>query len=260
MANKLSKEEQRTRENLRHSHTTDAVTRRLRSGPNQSYLKDLIYGGIDGVVTTFAVVSGVAGAGLSEGIIIILGLANLIADGFSMAISNFLGTRAEEQHREETRAQERRHIELIPEGEKEEIRQIFKQKGFRGEDLERIVETITNDEERWLDTMIQEEHGLPLKSANPWKAALATFVAFVVVGAVPLSVFVWNGVTPFPISNPFLVSAISTGAAFFTIGELKGRFLNHRFGWSGLETLLVGSCAALLAYGIGFLLRNIPVG
>ena len=257
MAPPLSKEEQRTREKLRHSHTADAVTRRLRSGPNQSYLKDLIYGGIDGAVTTFAVVSGVAGAGLSEGIIIILGLANLIADGFSMAISNFLGTRAEEQHREETRAQERRHIELIPEGEKEEIRQIFQQKGFSGDDLERIVETITHDEERWVDTMIQEEHGLPLKSANPWRAALATFVA---VGAVPLAVFVWNGVTAFPFPNPFLISALSTGAAFFAIGELKGRFLNHRFGWSGLETLLVGSSAAALAYGVGFLLRNIPVG
>jgi vacuolar iron transporter family protein len=256
----MIKQDRSALERLKQSHTADAVSRRLESGPSQSYLKDFIYGGIDGAVTTFAVVSGVAGAGLSEGVIIILGLANLIADGFSMGISNFLGTRAEQQHREETRAQEHQHIDLFPEGEKEEIRQIFQQKGFSGEDLERIVETITEDRDRWVDTMIQEEHGLPLTSPNPWKAALATFAAFVVVGSVPLIVFVWNGLTSLEVPNPFLVSALSTAAAFFGVGELKGRILNQKFGHDGLETLIVGSSAAILAYGIGYLLRGIAGG
>ena len=84
-------------DHLRDMHTPDRVSQRLEEGTPQSYLKDLVYGGIDGTITTFAVVAGVVGADLSAGIVVILGLANLIADGFSMAVSNFLGTRAEQQ-------------------------------------------------------------------------------------------------------------------------------------------------------------------
>ena len=82
---------------LEASHTSDAIRSRLREGPPQRDLRDLIFGAVDGTVTTFAVVSGVSGAGLAAGIVIVLGVANLVADGFSMGISNFLGTRAEQQ-------------------------------------------------------------------------------------------------------------------------------------------------------------------
>ena len=87
-------------------HTPAAIRRRLEARPSQDYLKDSIYGAIDGAVTTFAVVSSVAGAGLSSGIVIILGLANLLADGFSMASGNFLATRAENQAARKARREE----------------------------------------------------------------------------------------------------------------------------------------------------------
>src|SRR5690625_7348329 len=103
---------------------------RLQAGPTHSYLRVFIYGAMDGAITTFAIVSGVAGAGLSSGVVIIMGLANLLADGVSMGVSNYLGTRAEEQLREKIRAQEARHMRLYPEGERAELRPIFALKGL----------------------------------------------------------------------------------------------------------------------------------
>src|SRR6188474_3262182 len=88
------------------THTPAGVRRRLEQAPRPSHLRDLIYGAIDGTVTTFAVVAGVQGARLEASIVIILGFANLIADGFSMAVSNFLATRAETQQRALARSQE----------------------------------------------------------------------------------------------------------------------------------------------------------
>src|SRR5215510_10108108 len=109
---------------MEHEHSTEAIHERLSQGPRHNYLRDWIYGGIDGSVTTFAVVSGVAGAQLSPWIILVMGFANLFADGFSMAASNFLGTRAEHEDLRRLEAVENRHVELEPEGEREEVRQI----------------------------------------------------------------------------------------------------------------------------------------
>src|SRR4026207_2394166 len=120
---------------MEHEHSAEAIKQRLARGPGHNYLRDWIYGGIDGSVTTFAVVSGVAGARLSPWIILVMGFANLFADGFSMAASNYLGVKAEHEDLQRLEAVENRHIDLEPEGEREEVRQIFEQKGFSGDDL-----------------------------------------------------------------------------------------------------------------------------
>src|SRR6185295_18246142 len=135
---------------MEHAHTSEAIAERLSAGTRQNYLRDWIYGGIDGSVTTFAVVTGVVGAHLSPSVIVIMGFANLFADGFSMAASNFLGTKSEHDDRRRLEMMEHRHIQLAPEGEREEVRQIFATKGFAGDDLERVVELITSEPERWV--------------------------------------------------------------------------------------------------------------
>jgi len=239
------------------AHTSLAIRKRLGRGPDHSYLRDFVYGAIDGAVTTFAVVSGVAGAELSTGIILVLGFANLIADGFSMAASNFLATRAEEQLRKKARLKEEREIDLYPEGEVEEVRQILMSKGFHGSDLERTVEIITSDRRRWVDMMLVEELGLTLHSRRALRAAGSTFLAFVVVGLIPLLAFIVQYAFPTARVHPFLWSSTLTGAAFFGVGAVKSRFVEQTWYGSGSETLTVGGSAAVLSFIVGALLKGI---
>lgn len=238
-------------------HTPEAIEERLSRPPRQSHLRDFIYGGIDGTVTTFAVVAGVVGADLSASVIIILGFANLIADGFSMAVSNFLATRAEMQEQAKARREEEQEIKDEPEGEREEIRQIFAKKGFSGAQLDTVVEVITSDPRVWVDTMMTEELGYSPSSAQPLKAASATFLAFLLIGFIPLSAFLVELVTPSLIERAFLWSSVMTAGAFFIVGALKARFVAQRWWLAGVETLAVGGAAATLAYVVGALLKNV---
>lgn len=244
-------------EEFKAHHHPHLIAQRLEEGPDSIYLKEFIYGAVDGAITTFAVVAGVAGAGLSAGVIIILGFANLLADGFSMAVSNFLGSRAENQHRHKVRMREIEEIEKFPEGEVEEVRQIYARKGFEGELLEDAVEVIVSDREKWVDTMVQEEFGLSLQTHNAFKAGLATFAAFCVVGFIPLMTYVANWVVPGVVASPFLWSSLLTVVAFFAVGAMKGRFVDQHWFISGLETVAIGGVAAAMAYGVGVLLQGL---
>lgn len=233
---------------MEHEHSPDAIRGRLAAGPTHNYLRDWIYGGIDGAVTTLAVVAGVAGAQLSHWVILVLGFANLFADGFSMAASNYLGTKAEHDDWRRLEHIEHRHIELEPEGEREEVRQIFERKGFEGADLQRIVELVTSDRERWVQTMLMDEYGLPNAIRSPWVAALSTFTAFLICGLVPLLPYL------FGTARSFSVSAALTGVVFFAIGSIKSRWSTSSWWHSGLTTLLVGAIAASLAYVVGIII------
>ena len=243
--------------NLEHDHTSEAIAKRLSKTRRHNYLRDFVYGAIDGTVTTFAVVSSVAGAGLNPEIVIVLGLANLFGDGFSMAAGNYLGTRTEQQLRDKAIAMEKRHIQLDPAGEREEIRQIFAAKGFEGADLDRVVEVITSDNSRWIDTMLVEEFGISLDGPSALLAATTTFVAFVVVGLFPLGAYIYGLVLPTESSWMFAISSVITAIVFFLIGTAKSYFVDQKWYWSGAETLLVGGIAASLAFFVGMLLKGI---
>ncbi|WP_193177537.1 VIT1/CCC1 transporter family protein [Oricola nitratireducens] len=236
---------------LEHKHTVEAIRLRLTTGAKPNYLRDFVYGGIDGAVTTFAIVAGVVGASLSAHVVIILGLANLLADGISMAASNYSGTKTEVDDRERLRDMEYRHIAQDPEGEREEIRQIMAMKGLDGDTLEHSVEAITSDRERWVAMMLTEEHGQSTTVRDPMRSALSTFAAFVICGSVPLLPYV---IAPNGMAMP--IALTMTSIVFFAIGSLKSRWALTRWWASGLETLVIGLLAAGSAFAIGYLLRD----
>ncbi|MFT6791335.1 MAG: VIT1/CCC1 family predicted Fe2+/Mn2+ transporter [Cellvibrionaceae bacterium] len=241
-------------EELVREHHPDSIRARLSLPPKTQNISDAVLGGIDGCVTTFAVVSGVVGAGLPSSVAVILGFSNLLADGFSMAVSNYESHRSKREFMESVKRSEERHIEVIPEGECEELRQIFAKKGFKGEVLETIVSTISADKRLWVDTMLTEEHGIDKVSPNPWTSAAATLVAFIVVGAMPLLPFL---VATLPIQQKFIISAFVAGVMFFSIGMLKSLAFDKPMVLSGFRTLLTGGMAAGLAFLTGYLLREV---
>jgi VIT1/CCC1 family predicted Fe2+/Mn2+ transporter len=248
----------KTRDYLQREHTEDAIARRLAAAKRHSYLGDFVLGAVDGAVTTFAIVAGAAGAGLSSGVALVLGVANVLADGVSMAAGNFLRARADQQLLQRFRRMEEWHIEHIPEGEREEIRQIFRGKGFDGEMLERVVQVITDDRQQWVNTMLTEEWGLQLQPPSPWRAALMTFTAFVIAGMVPLLplLILLNRRA----GESFLISTFLTGITFFVIGLVRGRVVDRRPLAAALETLFIGGSAAAIAYVVGKLLQRLAAG
>lgn len=235
---------------LEHDHSVSAIQKRLGQENKPNYLRDWIYGGIDGAVTTFAIVAGVVGAELSSRVILILGLANLLADGFSMAAGNYSATKSERDDIERIKEIESRHIDLEPEGEKEEVRQILQQKGLSGEALELAVKAITAKREVWVNMMLVEEYGLSLVQRSPLRAAASTFMSFIICGAVPLLPFVLG------VQNGFAWATGLTAITFFAIGSAKSKWALAPWWRSGLEILFIGLGAAFVAYAIGALLRN----
>ena len=233
--------EYRKFESLYHRHTAG------------KYVGDFIYGANDGIITTFAVVAGAAGASLSSVVVIILGLANLVADGFSMGASNYLGKKSEAEYALAQRKKEEWEIDNLREIEVDEIREIFEKKGFRGHDLARAIEIVTSDRKVWVDVMMKDELGIIEEERDdPRKHGTATFFAFVVAGFCPLVPYL----LPFE-TNRFLLSAIFSAVTLFLAGALRSTITTVSWVRGGLEVLLIGSSAALGAYIIGNVVEGI---
>lgn len=237
-----------------HSHTFDDIQARLQAGPKATYLREWVYGGIDGVVTTFAIVAGVVGASLSPVIVLILGVANLIADGFSMAAGSYSSTKADADNYWRLRVREESHIKNHYDGEIEETRQILTSKGFEGEDLDDMVAAISKDQDTWIEWMMKEEYGLSRPIHSPLRAAGNTFGAFVLCGSAPVIPFIFGW------DASILWACLFSAIVFFIIGSLKSLWSVKSWLREGGETLLIGMVAAGLAYGIGYWLKSLGLG
>lgn len=222
-------------------------------------VENFVYGAIDGAVTTFAIVTGVVGASLAPSIIIILGFANLLADGFSMAIGNYLAVKTQNEFIQRERKREEWEIDNRIEEERQEIREIYSKKGFKDELLDDIVRIITSRRKVWVDTMMREELGLIEGKNSPVVSAVNTFVGFNAIGIIPLIPFIvvyLTGSNIF-ISNAFFYSVLATASSFFLIGSIRGKVVRKPMMISGFNTLLIGGVAAAVSYCIGYVLSMI---
>lgn len=218
------------------------------------YIKDVIYASSDGIVTTFAVVAGATGASLSTAIIIILGFANLLADGFSMAAANYLGTKSEIEYYKKEKERENWEVESMPDAEREEIRQIFRKKGLTLPLADELAKIVSSNKKIWVDFMMTEELGLTSdEKISPTKNALATFLAFASAGFMPLLFFAVSYFST--ITNTFLLSILTTLVSLFIVGAVRVRVTRANWIRSGFEVMLIGGAAAFLAYAMGYVLK-----
>ena len=222
------------------------------------YFKEVIYGGIDGIVTTFAVVAGFAGAALSNNettqlsfmIVLLFGLANLFADAASMGLGNFLSVRSEKDLYNVAREKERVLLQSNPERERVETIRIMQEKGFSDQDALTLTDIYQQNEPYWLDFMMQHDKELAdPRGANEIFTGLATFISFMIFGAIPLLPFMFQ-----ESGDPkaaFILSLIGTFLALVTLGVLKWRVIGAKFFASLFEVVAVGGTAAVLAYFVG---------
>ncbi len=233
------------------NHALENMTHRMDTG---KFIGDFVYGANDGIITTFAVVTGAVGASLSPLVIIILGFANLFADGFSMGASSFLSKRSNNDYQKGQRLKEEWEIKHFPELEVTEVRTIYEKQGFTGDQLDKAVAMTIKDKKKWVDIMMIHELGiLEDYDDKPWEHGLATFGAFVIAGLMPLLPFL----LPFFTKNTLLYSPLFAGVALFTAGALQTLITPKTWWKGGIEMLLVGGAAGTVSFLVGYLLKQV---
>ncbi len=216
-----------------------------------SLVKSFVYGGLDGTVTTFAVVAGVAGADLATSVVLILGVANLIADGISMAFGDYLGTRAENDYINTKREGELWKARNDSEREKNDMIELYMEKGISETDSKTVVSIVSKYEKSWVDIMMVEKLGLIENGESPVKSALTTFGSFVLFGSIPVLIYAVAKFIPFVAEHTFFTACVLTGITLFILGTLKVVFTKQVWYRAGTEMLVLGGLAAASAYIIG---------
>jgi vacuolar iron transporter family protein len=248
----MNTQQQREKILAEHLHTEH------HQSPFESYFKEVIYGGIDGIITTFAVVAGFSGAAFSNEattqlsflVVLLFGLANLFADGVSMGLGNFLSVKSDQDLYAAARNKETHEVQENPGLEFEETITILMQKGYSQEDATTMAELYKKNEAYWVDFMMNHELEMSdPRGDNPVLTGLATFGAFLLFGSIPLLPFIFAGEAS--ASSVFTYSVTGTFIALVLLGLLKWKIVGSSLGKSLFEVLVVGGAAALVAFFVG---------
>lgn len=238
--------------NLPHT-SLDPKNRAARQG---RYIKSMIYGGIDGVVTTFAVVAGVSGASFTNNVLLVLGLANLIADGFSMGFGDFISSKAENEFRKKETVYEHWMLEKHPAQIKEQVKNIYIKKGFMDHDAEALA-AITANNKDMVVSLFLAERGIFKAATSPVAKSLYTFFSFLFFGAIPLLTYLVVPYVPVAQNHNFATACLLTGLTLFALGTVKVTFTGRNWILSGLEMVFLGGFSAFIAYLVGVLLGHL---
>lgn len=228
--------------------------------PFSTYLREIVYGGIDGIVTTFAVVAGFSGAEISNSItaipvlaVLLFGFANLFADAASMGLGNFLSVRAAQDVFKKEQNKERREIKENTDMEKQETIHILKGKGFSKKDAEKLASIYMTNESYWISFMMTHELELADPSGdNPYLTGIATFSAFILFGAVPLLPYIFLQGSSLDL---FQTSITFSFIGLVLLGIFRWKVTNMNPVRTILETILVGLISAVVAYAVGTLFK-----
>jgi predicted membrane protein (TIGR00267 family) len=214
-------------------------------------LSDIILGGQDGLVNVLGVILGVAAATSDTRIVLAAGMAATFAESVSMAAVAYTSRQADSAFYQSEREREYRHIHLVPSVERQEIRDIYENKGFEGELLDQIVETITADKDTWVGVMMTEEHGLaPTDRRRAVRSSLIVGLAAIIGSLIPLSPFIF-----LPVRAGIVTSIIVGAVTLFAVGAYKARATVGNIGRSGLEMAIIGTLSAIVGFGVGLLFR-----
>jgi len=222
---------------------------------SQRYIGDAVLGGTDGIITTFAVVSGVEGASLASEVVIILGTANLIADAFSMGAGNFLGVLSSRYYRQ---SQYQRISELVrnnPIDMKNRLRGIYSSLGFKGDTLQQVVEKISSSHKNWVKALLHEEL-LSDDGKSPLSAGGVTFFSFLLFGMLPLLFYFFNFFYPnLYAGHSFIATIFASASALLLLGAIRAWVTRSSMLGGALQVLAVGGIAGTIAYGVGYGLK-----
>jgi len=232
-----------------------AAKQEAHAGEGSEYIKSLVFGGLDGIITTFAIVSAAVGASLGNKTVVVMGLANLVADAISMGLGDALSEKAELDYIKREYDREAWELKNHPEGERTEMIELYEENGVSKQDAEMIITTMAKYPDFFLKHMmnLELEMMVPDPDDDPWKKGAVTFLAFVAFGAVPLLSFIaFSNVEGIGQDGLFLVCCVFTATAIFALGAVKGRFAQSNMIVSGAHMLLNGSLAAASSYVIGW--------
>ncbi len=211
------------------------------------YIRDIVFGANDGLVSILALVAGVAGGVSNNKIILLAGIAGTLAGAISMGIGSYISNKSQIDFFKSEIEIERKELEEEPERELEELREIYKKKGFKGKELEKIIKVISSNKEVMLDVMIKEELGLDTDFNNPLKAGVLSGIYFIFGSLPPILPFLFN------LKHPLLIAIIASLTGLFILGALKTLVTRKNLFLLGLESVVIGGLAMLLTYYVGTL-------
>jgi len=216
------------------------------------HIKSIVYGGLDGIITIFSMVASTSGANLAASILLTIGFANLIADAFSMSISDYLSSKADMEYQSTKAKIKIESVEKNPEEMKKNLAGLYRKRGFSEEEIKTLVQILWKDKQTVVDMLIMEDCSTE-EDDNPIRSAIWTFTAFTIFGFLPL-------LTHFFHEKPFWTATSITALTLWSLGVMKAKFTGTSSSISsGVEMLLIGGITSVVAYTMGWILSDYSV-